>query len=106
MPCHGWHGCVRGGVVLGRGGTGPCLGRARGGVAHAGAVGRLVRVLVGRGGGGAVRARKVLDSGSADRAPTFAGRGRGLEQWGGHEVVQGDKGCLLDMLACCLAAGW
>ena len=49
-------------------------------MAHAGAVGRLARVLVGRGGSGAVHARKVLDSGSAGRAPTFAGRGRGLEQ--------------------------
>ena len=94
MPCHGWHGCVRGGVVLGRGGTGPCLGRERGGVAHAGVVGRLARVLVGRGGGGAVRARKVLDSGSADRAPMFAGRGRGLVRWGWHGELLGDSGKL------------
>ena len=41
------------GTVRGWGGTGPCLGGARDGGARAGAVGRLGRVLVGRGGGGA-----------------------------------------------------
>ena len=48
MACRGRHGDVRGGVVLGRGGTGACLGGAGDGVVRAGAVGRLGSTLVGR----------------------------------------------------------
>ena len=51
--CRGRHGDVRGRRRAGWGGTGACLGGAWDGVARAGAVGRLGRVLVGRGGCGA-----------------------------------------------------
>ena len=80
----GWPRHTAGGTVAcvsclsgARDGTGTCLVRARGGVAHAGVVGRLGMVLVGRGDGGAVHARKVLDSGSAGSATASAGRVRG-----------------------------
>ena len=60
-----------------RDGTGPCLVRARGGVAHAGVVGRLACVLVGRGGRRAVRARRVFDSGSGRQSTGKCG-----QRWG------------------------
>ena len=75
-------------------------------MAHAGAVERLARVLVGRGGRGAVRARRVLDSGSAGRAPANAGREGGQEQRLGMGKLQGDKGYVQDVLAHALGAGW
>ena len=76
-PCRVRHGYELGGDVRARNGKGPCLGGAWDGVACAAAVGRLGMVLVGRGDGGAVHARKVLDSGSGCGATASAGRVRG-----------------------------
>ena len=105
MSCHGRHGGVRGGVVLGRGGTRPCLGRARDGVAHAGAVGRPGGVLVGRGGRGACVHAVCSTVGLAGRSPAIAARGGGPGARARHGRPQGDRGMLLDMLARGFGAG-
>ena len=63
-------------------------------------------VLVGRGDGGAVHARKVLDSGSAGSSLAIAGRGGGPGAMGWLGVVQGDTGKVQDMVVQWIAAGW
>ena len=93
LPRRGWHGDVRGRRQAGEGGTRPCLGRARNGVAHAGAVGRLGGVLVGRGGRGAcVRACSVLDSGPGRQITGDCGQGRGPWCYGLAWGVSGRQG--------------
>ena len=105
MPCYGWHGSVRGGVVRAREGTGPCLG---------GCKGPCGRVLGGRArsgrcwSAGVIRcghARKVLDTVLTGRAPANAGRGRGQELSGRVGEHLGSKGKLQDVVICCFAAG-
>ena len=78
-----------------RGGVGACWwsGAPRAGVCRPG-------------GCGAVRARRVLDSGSAGRAPANAGRGGGPGARGCHGESQGDTGKLLDVLVPALAVVW
>ena len=44
--------------------------------------------------------------GLAGRAPAIAGRGGGPGARGWHGVPQGDRGCLLHMVACWFAAVW
>ena len=66
---------------------------------------RLGRVLVGRGGGGAVHAHRVFDCGSAGRAPVTAGRGGGQEQGDRARVPQGGGWQLQDVLVSEFGAG-
>ena len=105
MSCHGRHGGVRGGVVLGRGGTRPCLGRARDGVAHAGAVGRLRGVLVGRGGRGACVHAVCSTVGLAGRSPAIAARGGGPGARARHGRPQDGKWQLQGMVVRGFGAG-
>ena len=67
--------------------------------------GALGRMLVGRGGCGAVRARRVFDTRSAGRAPPIAGRGGGPGARGRVGEHQGGRGQLQDKVGCCFAAG-
>ena len=104
--CRGRHGCVWGGVVLGRGGTGTVSGgarevwacRCRSGASREGA-GRPAWCK-------ACGAQQLLDRMSAGSAPMITGGRRGPGARGGHGEVQGDRGQLLDMVVCCFAAGW
>ena len=52
-----------------------------------------------------MRARRVLDSGSAGRAPANAGRGGGPGARGCHGESQGGTGRLLDVLVAGFGAG-
>ena len=99
-------GTSQGGDVRARNSKGPCLGVQGVAWAHAGVVGWLGMVLVGRGGRGTCVHAGCSTVGLAGRAPAMAGRGGGPGTRGCHGELQGDTGYLLDVLVHALGAGW